>query len=192
MTTKTAEAAPSLAERLERARQAEVAPRQHVAEIEAALKAAEERRDWAEVLRLENELQPAREAGGFAAAVTGALAGQVAVIDAERRDREAARAKVQQRDEAQRVVDNAMEAEKQTLAGIEAALAEMNEHLEAAHRAYQAALSWQAKAGQERQRAANARGHLSEYPPGHSAPRVSAPNKASVLADRDPLVAALA
>jgi hypothetical protein len=63
MSAKTTEA-PSLAERLESARQAEAAPRARVAEFQAALQAAEERRDWPEATRLGAELQPAREALG--------------------------------------------------------------------------------------------------------------------------------
>jgi hypothetical protein len=110
MTTKTAEQAPTLAERLEKARQAEVAPRQRLAELEAAYKAAEEAHDHDEAARLERELQPAKEQAAFATALVRALSDQVAALDAERQSRQEAATRARRMDEARAERDRCLQA----------------------------------------------------------------------------------
>lgn len=98
--TTTAEHAPTLAERLERAREAEVGPRERLAALEAAYRAAVDAHDHGEAARLERELQPAKEQAGFASALVRALSDQVAALDAERQARQDELTRARQMDEA--------------------------------------------------------------------------------------------
>jgi hypothetical protein len=189
MTTRTADPAPSVADRIEAARQAETGPRQRVAELDAALKAAEERRDFAEADRLERELQPAREQLGFASALVTALADQAAAIEAERAEREQARALAEKRARAQEVIGQAIETERQADSEGRQHLARMLELIEAVQAEYRAAVACEETIGRARRVVAEQRvltGELAAVPG-----RMQAPNFASVLVDNDETIRAL-
>lgn len=190
-TAGSTETAPSLAGRLQAARAAEAAPRQRAAEIETALRAAIERHDWAEAGRIEGELRPAKEAAAFAAAVTSALAEQLAFVDAEVTARDAGRLEAQQRAAAETALAGALDAEKRGLAQADAALSVMRGHLEAAQREYRAALDAEGATWQARSSVIAARRQLGEFPPGHPGPAAIRPNQASSLTGSSPLVRAL-
>lgn len=188
MNAKAAEA-PSLAERLESAREAEAAPRARVAELQAALRAAEERRDWPEVTRLEAELQPAREALGFASAVAEALASQATAIERERQERQAARVKAEQRERAQEVIAQALDDERQAGEEIDGCLQQViaaAETLQAAMRRAQAA---EHKVGQAKRRVYEQKVILGEI--GAVPGRFGWPTPATALLDSEPVLQAL-
>ena len=170
---------PRLAERLEAARQAETAPRERVAEIEAALRAAEERRDWPAVSRLEGELQPAREALGFASAVADALESQAAAIERDRREREAARVKAQQVAEAQSVIGQALVDERTAHGQIRGHIDAMYGHLEAAREAFRQAQEAEGAVADAQRRAIAARVTAGELAAPMRAPGANAASRAT-------------
>lgn len=175
----------SPAERLAQAQRAEVRPRNRVAELEAALQAAIEAKDYLAADKAQNELGPAREALAIAEGTTKGLAEGLAATEAARAAEQRTIAEAQRADEARRVIGDAIEAEARAIDGIEEALAAMQAALGAAQDAYRR----ETKAGGERQRVIDARivlGEL-EYP----GPRAAKPNRASVLRESRPLVRAL-
>jgi hypothetical protein len=189
MSATTAEA-PSLAERLAKAREAEASPRQRVAEIETALRDAEARRDFAEADRLERELQPAREALGFASGLVTALSGQAAAIEADRLERERARQLAEQRAGAQQVVAQALEAERRADSEGRQHLARVFELIEAAKAEFRAAVACEEAVGRARRVVAEQRvltGELAAAPGRGSL----APNFASVLPQNDRFIQSL-
>jgi hypothetical protein len=184
--TAATDTAPSLAERLEAARAAEAGPRQRVAELRAALQAAEERRDWAEVTRLEGELRPAEEALAFASAVVTALDAQAAAIERERQEREAARVKAQQVAEAQTVIAQALEDEQLARGQLAEIVDRGFEYLRAAQHVFvKEAEEAERAVAAAQQKAINARVTAGELASPHQAPGA---NVASVLRERDAVV----
>lgn len=100
--TLTADRTVSLSERLAEARKAETEPRERVAHLEAALKAAVGAHDFGEAERLQAELVPAREELAIASATARVLAESVAAIEAERQAERDAIARARQVDDARR------------------------------------------------------------------------------------------
>jgi hypothetical protein len=181
--------APTLAERLESARQAEAAPRARVVELQAALQAAEERRDWPEVTRLEAELQPAREALGFASAVAEALASQATAIERESLGREAARLRAEQRERAQEVIAQALDDERQAGEEIGGCLQQVLAAIGAAQDALRMAQAAEHKVGHAKRRVYEQRVILGEI--GAVPGRFGWPTPATALIDTDPVIRAL-
>jgi hypothetical protein len=182
-------APPSLAGRVAEAQRAEVRPRNRVAELEAALQAAIDAKDYLAADRAQADLQPAREALAIAQGTTRGLAEGLAAAEAQRAADQRAVAEIRRREEAQRAIADAYEAEKRALDGIEEALAQLPAAVGAAQDAYRAALDWETRAGQARVRIRDARVVLGEIPAGSQPlPR---PNRASVLTDTDPAIRAL-
>lgn len=181
--------APTLADRVAEAQRAEVRPRNRLGELQAAFDQALGAKRYADADGLQNEISAAREALAVCEGTTRGLREGLAVVEAERAAQQEAIAAAQRRDEAQRIIGDAVEQERQGLDQIEAAVASMKACLGAARDAFHLAQSWETKVGQERGRAMSARVTLGEipYPP----PRAVAPNAASVLAERDQLVRAL-
>ncbi len=84
------------------------------------------------------------------------------------------------------MIGDAIQADQRAQERIAACVEEMRQHLEAAKAAYAQALEWEGKSWSERTRVIQARVTLGEMDsPG---PRATAPNHASVLKDRDPVV----
>ena len=188
--TATAPATQTLAARLADAEQAETAPRDRAAALRASLDAAIASGEYGVAEKLKGELAEARAVLALAEAGTIGLrtASASAVADASTVDRQLAAA--QAKAESGRVIANAMEGERRGLAEIDTSLGTMREHLAAAASAYRAALAWEHRVGEQRNRIVGARVQAGDVPaPGPVAPR---PNKASVLGDRDPLIAQLA
>jgi hypothetical protein len=191
LSTRTIDApAPlTLAERLDAARKAEAAPQQRAAELEAAVTAAIERRDFAEAARLEPEVQAAREAAALAAAATRALAEGAAAVGADRERRQSARDKAERQVAAQQVIAEALTAEQvattliaqhldvmwRRLTEAKAAFGEALEAEMAAGRAYRQVLAGRVAAGE------------SEGMPTY----ISTANDATVVGERDELVRVL-
>jgi len=182
----------ALADRLAAAQAAAIEPQRRVSELEAALADAVDRSDFAAAAEIQQQLPAAREALGLAEVdvrvITETQAALAAAADAERRKI----AEAQQRDQAQRVIEDAQAAEEQTLDAVDAALAEMRDHLRAARNAFQQAQAVEPGVLQARRQAIEARRTLGEWPSHHPGPVPTAPNNCQVLADTDPLVRELA
>ena len=188
MPVKTATA--SLADHLAQAERGEVKPRERAAALRQALDTAVLTGDFAAAAALKGELTEASAAFRLAEATTAALRNGQASVDAERAEADRTVAAAQIKAEAGNVIANAIAGERRGLGEIDSALEQMREHLAAAASAYRAALAWEHRVGEQRNRIVSARVAAGDLPaPGPVAPR---PNKASVLADRDPLVAQLA
>jgi hypothetical protein len=188
MPVKTATA--TLADHLAQAERGEIKPRERAADRRQALDAAVTAGDFAAAATLKDELTEASAALRLAEATTAALRNGQASVDAERAETDRTVAAAQIKAEAGNVIANAIAGERRGLGEIDSALEQMREHLAAAASAYRAALAWEHRVGEQRGRVVTARVQLGEIPaPGPTPPR---PNKASVLADSDPMVAALA
>ena len=191
MPTKTAPAAQAtLATRLADAEQAETAPRQRANALRASLDAAIASGEYGVADKLKGELAEARAVLALAEAGTVALRTASASADADRAEVDRVLADAEAKGEARRVIGAAMDGERRALAEVDSAIEEMRGHLDAARAAWRSAIAWEFKCGAERQRVINARVVLGEIPaPGPTPPR---PNRASVLADSDDVVRALA
>jgi hypothetical protein len=181
---------PTLDERLAEAQRAEIAPRNKVAELTSALEAAIEAKDYAKADKLQAQLIPAREALALAEVEARVLRESRQALDAqlaaERRELEDR----QLREKAQRAIGEAGAAAKRAQEHIEAYVARMYEHLEAAQAAFREAQAWQQEAGAEERRVWQARMEAGEI---DGMPRfIPAPNQASILADTVPVIGALA
>jgi hypothetical protein len=180
---------PTLDERLAEARQAEIAPRNKVAELTSALEAAIEAKDYAKAGKLQGQLVPAREALALAEVEARVLREQRQALDnqlaADRRGLE----DQQRRDEAQRAIGEAQAADALAQAQIDACITRMYEHLAAARADLIEAQGWQQKASDEQRRVWQARMTAGEI---DGMPRIIPPErKVSVLADSVPLVGVL-
>jgi hypothetical protein len=178
----------SLADRLAAAQAAVTGPQRLVGELEAALADAVGRSDFATAAEIQAQLPPAREALGLAEVdvrvVQETQAALATAADAERRRV----AEAQQRDQAQRALEDAMAAEQQTLDAVDAALAEMREHLVAAWGAFQRAQSVEPGVLDARWRAVEARRVLGEWPAQDPGPAPVPSNRTQAAAGSDPLV----
>ena len=177
---------PTLDEKLAEAQRAEIAPRNKVAELTAALEAAAEAKDYAKADKLQAQLVPAREALALAEVEARVLRESRQALDAqlaaERRELEERR----RREEAQRVIGEALAADKRAREHIESHVGLMYEHLRAAIAEFREAQGWEQEAGTELRRMWQARMTAGEVDsmPG----RIAVPNQASILADNDPVV----
>lgn len=177
---------PTLDDRLAEAQRAEIEPRRKVDELTAALEAAIEAKDYAKADKLQAQLGPAREALALAEVEARVLRESRQALDAqlaaERRELEERR----QREEAQRVIGDAIAADQRAQELIDTCVSQMHEHLAAAKAAFLEAQTWEQKAGAEHRRMWQARvlaGEVASMPG-----RLPTPNKASVLADTTPLI----
>ena len=188
MPVKTATA--TLTDHLAQAERGEIKPRERATALRQSLDDAVLAGDFTTAATVKDELTEASAALRLAEASTAALRNGQASVVADRADADRTVAMAQAKAESGRVIANAMEGERRGLAEIDTSLGTMREHLAAAASAYRAALAWEHRVGEQRNRIVSARVAAGDLPaPGPVAPR---PNKASVLADRDPLVAQLA
>jgi hypothetical protein len=188
MPVKTATA--TLTDHLAQAERGEIKPRERATALRQALDDAVLAGDFTTAATVKDELTEASAALRLAEASTAALRNGQASVVADRADADRTVAMAQAKAESGRVIANAMEGERRGLAEIDMSLGTMREHLAAAASAYRAALAWEHRVGEQRNRIVGARVQAGDLAaPGPVAPR---PNKASVLADRDPLVAQLA
>ncbi len=179
-------APPSVPERLAQAQAAEVRPRSRVAELQGAFDEALAAKQYGEgTVRLQNELHEARIALVEAEAVTRSIREGIAAAEQAQAAERKAVDDARRHDDMQRIVGDAIAGEKRARDGIEECLAEMRASLDAACDAWRRAQAWEGKVRGEQQRVLDARYILGELPPGQRAPGA---NRASVLADRDPLV----
>lgn len=181
---------PSLADRLAEARRGEVQPRSRVGELSAAFDAAVREQRFPDAERLKAELSRAREALAIAEGTTRGLEQALAAVEQLRAAEEKALQDAQRDVECNRIIEDALAADKRAQDGIEAALAEMRASLDAARSALLRAKAWEGKTAAERARAAQARATMAA-PPGAgtiSWPTPAGSNRASVIAQRDPLV----
>jgi hypothetical protein len=181
------EGAPvSLADRLAAAQAAMEAPRQRVSELEAALAAAEEAKDYAAAARIQEELPAPREALALAEAevriIGEAQAAVNAVADAERQRI----AKAREREEAERALALARDAEQRAAGQENAAESVFWGHLAAARGAFQRMGAAGADRTAAMQQQVQIRVLLGEVPaPG---PRVPWAGRASALKESSALV----
>jgi hypothetical protein len=179
-------APPSVPERLAQAQDAEDRPRSRVGELQAAFdEALAAKRYGEDTVRLQNELHEARIALVEAEAVTRSIREGIAAAERAQAAERKAVDDARRHEEAQRVIGDAIAGEKRARDGIEECLAEMRASLDAACDAWRRAQAWEGKVRAEQQRVLNSRADLGEIPPGQRAPGA---NRASVLADHDPLV----
>jgi hypothetical protein len=184
--------AAGLADRITEAASAETEPRNRVQQLTAALDSAVAAQKYADAETLRDELDEARGTLAFAEATTSALRQAEQATEAQRAADSLRIQLAQAKDAATAVIDSAAIAEKRAMGEIDTALAEMWAAIEEAQRAFRTALAWESKAYQERLRAEHARMSRGDYPPGHLGATPPKPNKASILAEQDVLIRALA
>lgn len=163
----------------------------HVAELESELRTAIDTRDFGRAQQVQAKLASARDHATVAAAAVQALRQGAEAIGRAHAEDQQRLAEAQQRAKAADDLADAMTAERNGLIDLDAAMARMLDHLRGAKRELLAALALEHRVGQARQAQWTAREHAGEIPPG-TAPRAASPNKASVAAERDPLISQLA
>jgi hypothetical protein len=169
----------------------ERAPRERVADLTARLDTALSSQRYDAAAEVQPALDAARADLALAEATTRALREGGQAVEAQRAADAARLQQAQARSEAVTAINTATAAETRAMVQVDQALDEMKTALEAAQAAYRTALAFETRAGQERQCVSDARMLLSDLPPGHPGPTVARPNKASVLVDQEPIVAAL-
>lgn len=180
---------PSLAQRLAEAQQAAQEPARRTAELEGTLRDALERQDYATAQAVKDELAEARREAAIANAAVTALSTAIAEIGRQQAEDNRAIQLQQQRDAAQQRINEMTRREKELLAELDADVAALWAGLEAVKRTYQHALSLEWETGQARREIHQARVELGEAQPVTRG--ITAPNKASILADHDPVIRAL-
>ena len=176
----------SLAEELVLAERAVTGPRTQVIDLQARYDSAVSGSRHQEAADMQPELTAAREKLLIAEAKVTALRHAQDVLSREDAERAAEAEQAQRREQAQIAVAEAIDAERQATAGIAAKLDLMWTCVAAARGAFTEAQELELEAGRARRRAMQARmscGDI-ESMPAH----ISAPNTASVLAERDPLI----
>jgi chromosome segregation ATPase len=179
----------TISDQLRAAEAAAVAPRQAVAKLQASLDAAVAAGDFAAANTLQSQLRTAAEEDAIATAAVDALRGAAVRVEQQAA---AARRKIEEarrRETAQAEIGQAIEADRQAVEDLDAALAQFWGHVAAAQARFREALECEQRAGVARQRVVDVRVAIGELEaPG---PRAAAPNKASVLIDEVPLVRAV-
>ncbi len=164
---------------------------QHVAALETELRTAIDTGDFARAHQIQAELTTARDNHVVALAAVQALRDGAAAVDRARAEDQQRLADAQVRARANDDLADAIAAEQRGLTDLDAAVERMFDHLRAAQCELRSALAREHSVGQARQAQWTAREHAGEIPPG-AAPKAARPNKASVLAEQDPLVSVLA
>jgi hypothetical protein len=183
--------AMTLSEQLAAADRAAAPLTQRVATLEAELRAAIDTGDFARAHQLQAELAAVRDDQVVALAAVSALReGAAAVARAHAEDQQRL-ADAQQRARAVDDLAEATAAAQRGMAAINASIERMFELLREAKAELFGAIATEYSVGQARQAANLARDAASERPTG-MVPRASAPNRASALAEQDPLVSQLA
>jgi hypothetical protein len=180
----------TLADRVAEAQQAEAGPRRAVLDLKTRYDTAVAGGDHAEAARTKPLLAEAREALILAEAATAGLRTaqeEIARVQAEdaRTAQEAGK-----RARALELLGAAIQAENRGLDELAEALAQMWAWVGAAQDAFRRAQGLESEVGQARRRAMDARivsGQL-ELPPGSPGPRITKPNKASVLLEQNQLI----
>lgn len=178
----------TLAERLAEAEHAEAAPRKQLMTLEPAYRAAVAASDHAEAAQLKPNCEAARQELAIAEGHTAVLRELLASAAREQAEASRAAAEAADMDDAQSVLGDCLMADRRAIAGIEESLSQVRSSLEAAQVAFREAQEWEDRAGQARQQAAATRAHIAGET---SFPKVSKPNRASVLLDHDPAFCAL-
>jgi chromosome segregation ATPase len=176
---------PSLAERLTEAQKTAEPLLQRVAGLEQAKADAIAREDGSALERIKDELGEAREAAAIARADVTAL--QTVIAEVERQHAEDNRVvqDQQQRAAARERYAVAQQQERELSEELDAAIAATITGLEATKRTHQHAVQLQGDIWRARTEMLQARVVLGEAPAGSQA---VAPNKASILADRYPVI----
>jgi len=177
----------SLADRLTAARLAAEEPRRHLAEIQGALKAAENSKDYGEAQRLAADLPAAREAALVADATVRALADAEASLSAQAAAEQRAATLAGQQAQAQQILGDAITAEQAAFGEIDEHLSQFRAFLSAAQQAFRAAEGSELAVLAARQRMAEARmlaGEERQPPPVR-------PNRTEALLDEDPVLRAV-
>jgi hypothetical protein len=175
----------TLAERLAEAERAEAGPRKQVMTLESSLGAAVAAGDHAEAAQLKPKCEAARQDLLIAEGHTAVLRDVMAAAARERAEAERAGRAAEDLANAQSALGDCVLADRRALAGIEESLAQMRASLLAAQAAFREAQDWESRAGTARMQASAIRGQLAGEA---QFARTSAPNHASVLADREPVV----
>lgn len=176
---------PSLAERLAEARRAAEGPARRVGELESALKDALDRKDYTAAQGLNDELAEARQESAIATAAVTGLQAAIAEIEARQAEDGRAIAEQRQRDEARRRCAEARQMETELDEELNAGMAAVLAGIEAVRPDYQRCLQLEFAVGQARAEQLQARVVLGEISPGQ---RATTPNRASVLADSNPVI----
>jgi hypothetical protein len=171
---------PSLAERLAKAQRAAEGPARRAGELDAALKDALAREDFAAAQILKDELAEARQEAAIASAAVTGLEAAIAEIGRQQAEDSRAIQEQQHKAEARIRCDAARRREMEADEELEAAIAAVLTGLEAVRRTYRRALELEHEVGRARAEVSRAREILGEIPPGI---RTVSPNKASVMQD---------
>jgi hypothetical protein len=181
----------TLPEQLAAAEAAAAAPRERVAALSQHLQAAIKAEQFDQAAILRAELHDARAELVVAEAAVHALREGAAAADREHDEIDRQIQIAGQRARAGQDLARAQDAERHGLAELDSAIDRMFDLLAQAQAELRAALGAEHSVGAARQRAAVARDAASEAPTG-LLPKIIAPNKASLLAEQDPLVSVLA
>jgi len=157
-------------------------PRRRLAEIQGALKAAEDSKDYGEAQRLATELPAAREAALIADATVRALAEAEASLGAQVAAERQAAALAAQQAQAQQILGDAIAAEQAALGEIDEHLSQFRAFLSAAQEAFRAAEGSEMAVLAARHRMAEARMAAGEARP----PPPVRPNRCEALLDENP------
>jgi hypothetical protein len=176
----------SLADRLAEAERAEAAARKQWTDLQALYDAAVADSDHGEAGRLKPMLDGARQELLVGEATVTGLRTALETISNEQTARAQAAELAQRRADAQRVIGEAIVAERNGVEQISECLAQFWELIRAAQDEFRRAQEWEIKVGRERRRVMETRiltGELDAMPA-----HVATPNHASVLIDTEPLV----
>jgi len=180
----------ALADQLAEAERDAVRPRNRVQELQSALSAAIATAEFSEAERLKGELGEARQVLAVREATVTALRLAAETIERQQADDAQAIDQARQQADAQRMLSDAMAAEKTALQQLQENLSQAWAFIGAAQDAFKAAQkSEEAGLAARRQQAAARALAAGEPGPGATPPK---PNAASVLIEQDPLIRALA
>lgn len=184
--------AATLPGKLAEAERAEGPHRERVSHLEAAMREALEREDFAKAALLKDDLMEAREQLALAEATTGALRDRTGAVERARQDAERAIREAEARSRAERTIAAAMETESRAQAQISEALDAMWAALGEAQDAWRRAVAAQGGIAEARQAEVQARAVLNPPPRGHGLPVVVGESRASSLTNTSSLVRELA
>jgi hypothetical protein len=176
---------PSLAERLAEAQRAAEVPARRAGELEAALRNALAREDFAAAQALKDELAGARQEAAIAGAAVAGLQTAIAEIERQREQDNRAIQEQQQHSAARERYAAALQREREGLEELDAEVASLFAGLEAVKRTYLRAVQIEHEVGQARAEQIQARVTLGEIP---GPMRAVAPNQASILQDEQAVI----
>jgi chromosome segregation ATPase len=154
-------------------------------ELEAEFRAAVDAEDFERAQALKAEIPGARSSAALAEAHARALTAVNAEIQAAEAERVRAAQAEQRREQAHKQLARAQAAEREALDEIARRMASVEAGIEAVRDALQSAIGLEHTAGQARQDAYGALVELGEQPPNM---RITRPNPASAVIDRNPLL----